>query len=128
MPMEDLRTTLNALPGPALTKVDAEQRMRDLREGGGYGGGPDEGVKTEALAVYAAEKEYGTEFIAILGHLQEWQVDAEARLYQQRETERHARIAEAKRAAEARLRSGAHSPWTPAAGTADLHCIKNGRL
>ena len=32
VPLEDLREALNCLPGPLLTKVDVEQRIRDLRE------------------------------------------------------------------------------------------------
>ena len=42
VPMDDLRESLNALPGPTLTKVDVEQRIRDFRENR-YGSYPNSG-------------------------------------------------------------------------------------
>ena len=128
IPMVDLREALNVLPGPQLTEVDVEQRIRDFREqryGNGY---PKEEAEAEALAVFAAEKAKGTEFMALLGYMEEWYWGAEERLRQKAEKERRERIAEEKRFAETRLRNGADCSWTSATGVADLHCCKNGRL
>jgi len=128
IPMADLREALNALPGPKLTEVDVEQRIREFREkryGNGY---PEKEVEAEALAVFAGEKAKGTEFVAILGYMEEWYWGAAERLRQKAEREYRERIAEEKRLAEARLRNGADCPWTAATGIPDLHCCKNGRL
>jgi hypothetical protein len=114
--MEDLREALNALPGPTLTKVDVEQRIREIREkpyGNGY---PTKEVEAEALAVFVDEKARGTEFIAILGCLEEWHWGAEERLRKKQEKERREQIAKEKQLAEARLRNGADRPWTAATG------------
>jgi hypothetical protein len=128
IPMEDLREALNALPGPMLTQVDVEQRLREIRERPYGNGDPAEEIEAEALAVFAEEKARGTEFIAILGYLEEWYWGAEQRLRLKREKERHERIAQEKQLAEARLRNGADCPWTAATDIIDLHCRKNGRL
>jgi hypothetical protein len=129
VPLEDLRAALNVLPGEPLTQVDVEQRLYTIRhEHGGYSSGPDEELKAAALGAYAEEKAKGTEFIAILGWLEEWMWGAEENLRRKRNQERQEQIEREKRNAEARLRSGADCPWTPAAGLADLHCRKNARL
>jgi hypothetical protein len=128
IPLEDLREALNALPGPALTKVDVEQRIRDFQEQPYSGPYPRREIEAEALAVFAEEKARGTEFVAILGYMEEWYWGAEERLRQKAAQERRERIAVDKRRAEARLRNGADCPWTAATGIADLHCCKNGRL
>jgi hypothetical protein len=117
------------LPGECLTPTDVEQRINALHsEYGGYSRGPDEELKEAEFAAYAEEKAKGTEFIAILGWLEEWAWGAEERLRRRREDERRKRIAQEKRNAESRLRSGADCSWTAAAGFADLYCRKNVRL
>jgi hypothetical protein len=111
-----------------LTPVDVAQRIRELREkpyGDGY---PKRELEAEALALFAEEKASGTEFVAILGHLEDWQYGAEERLRQKAERENRERVEQEKRRAEARLRNGADCPWTAATGLPDLHCCKNGRL
>jgi hypothetical protein len=126
--MVDLREALNTLPGPQLTEIDVEQRIREIREmpyGNGY---PNQKVEAEALVVFAEEKAKGTEFVALLGYMEEWYWGAKERLRQKAERERCERIAEDKRLAEARLRNGADCPWTAATDISDLHCRKNGRL
>jgi hypothetical protein len=53
--------------------------------GGGkpYGDGyPKRELEAEAMALFAEEKGSGTEFVAILGHLEDWQYGAEERLRQ----------------------------------------------
>jgi hypothetical protein len=128
VPMDGLRVALNALPGPGLTPVDVAQRIREIREkpyGDGY---PKRELEAEALALFAEEKASGTEFVAILGHLEDWQYGAEERLRHKAEREHRERVEQEKRRAEARLRNGADCPWTAATGLPDLHCCKNGRL
>jgi hypothetical protein len=127
IPLDDLREALNALPGPALTRVDVEQRIRDFREKQ-YGSYPKAEIEAETLAAFAEEKARGTEFIAVLGYLEEWYWGAEERLRQKRDKDRREQIAKEKQIAEARLRNGADCPWTAATGVTDLHCCKNGRL
>jgi hypothetical protein len=129
VPLDDLRDALNKLPGERLTATDVEQRVYALRhEYSGYSRGPDEELKEESFAAYADEKAKGTEFIAILGWLEEWTWGAEKRIRRKQEKERRKRVEQDKRNAEARLRSGADCPWTAAAGLADLYCRKNARL
>ncbi len=129
VPLDDLRENLNRLPGDSLTPVDVAQRLDALRnEYGGWRRGPDVELKDASYAAYAEEKSKGTEFIAILGWLEEWTWGAEERLRRKRDEEHRKRTEQDKRNAEARLRSGADCPWTAATGIADLHCRKNGRL
>ena len=61
VPLDDLRDALNNLPGEHLTATDVEQRVYALRhEYSGYSRGPDEELKEESFAAYAAEKAKGT--------------------------------------------------------------------
>ena len=90
--------------------------------------GPDEELKEGSFAAFAKEKAIGTEFIAILGWLEEWTWGAQESLRRKREERQRQRIEQDKRNAEARVRSGADCPWTALAGLADLYCRKNARL
>jgi len=117
VPMGELRDSLNDLPGPQLTKVDVEQRIRALREQP-YRNYPTPELEAEAYVVFAEEKARGTEFIAILGYLEDWQLGSEERLRQKAEKERRERVAREKQHAETRLRNGADCPWTVATGVA----------
>ncbi|WP_075632293.1 hypothetical protein [Novacetimonas hansenii] len=129
IPLDDLREALNVLPGENLTATDVEQRLNAVRsELGGYTRGPDETLKEEAFTAYATEKAKGTEFIALLGWMEDWMWGAEEILRRKQTEERQRRIAQERRQAEARLRSGADSPWTGASGFPDLYCRKNARL
>jgi hypothetical protein len=128
VPMDDLREALNGLRGPKLTVTDVEQRIRAIREEPYSGGGPREEAKDRCLAAYAAERANGTEFIAILGFIEEWMYGEEEGLRLRDEERNRARIQQNKRNAEARLRSGADCPWTAADGVAEQHCRKNYRL
>ena len=69
-----------------------------------------------------------SEFIAILGWLEEWTWGAEESLRRKREEERRKRVEQDKRNADARLRSGADCPWTALADMGDFYCRKNARL
>jgi hypothetical protein len=129
VPLEDLRDALNELPGERLTQVDVEQRIKALRhDHGGYSSWPDEELKAGSFAAFAEEKANGTEFIAILGWLEEWTWGAGESLRRKREEERRKRIEQDKQNAEARLRSGADCPWTALADLAEFYCRKNARL
>jgi hypothetical protein len=86
LPLDDLRDALSKLPGEPLTPTDVEQRINALRcEHGGHAHAPDEELKAAAFAAYAEEKAKGTEFIAIMGRLEEWTWGAEERLRRRRE-------------------------------------------
>ena len=129
VPMADLIEALNQLPGERLTAVDVEQRLYALRHRySGYSAGVDEELMEPSFAAFKEEKARGTEFIAILGWLEDWTWGAQERLRRRQEVERKERVEQDKKRAEARLRSGADCPWTPAAGIPDLHSRKNGRL
>jgi len=129
VPLVDLLTALNMLPGEKLTATDVEQRLNALRyENSGYSRGPSEEIKEISLDAYTEEKAKGTEFIAILGWMEEWTADAEERLRQQQKVKRRDAIALEKQRAEARLRSGADCGWTVVDGVVDTHCRRNGRL
>lgn len=80
IPVDDLRAALNALPGPTLSEVDVAQRLRDLREQPYTYQDPVAPLEADALAAYAEEKAKGTEFIALLGYMEEWYWGAEERL------------------------------------------------
>nr|WP_025824927.1 hypothetical protein [Acetobacter persici] len=125
IPLDDLREALNVLPGENLTATDVEQRLNAVRsELGGYTHGPDETLKEEAFTAYATEKAKGTEFIALLGWMEDWMWGAEEILRRKQTEERQRRIEQERRQAEARLRSGADSPWTPLEISAvDARCI-----
>ena len=127
VPDEDLRNALNHLPGPELTNTDVAQRLYALRWDEGCSA-PGEAIKVECLPAYAHEKATGTEFIAILGWLEEWMIGANERLMRRQQRDNQERIAREKEMAETRLRSGADCPWTQAVGVADLHRRRNGRL
>lgn len=129
VPLDDLRDALNSLPGEPLTAIDVEQRLYAIKQQqGGYGYGADDELKEASFEAYRQVKATGTEFIAILGWLEEWTWGAEERLRRKREIDRREQIAADKRNAELRLRSGADCPWTQIAGDADLHSRKNNRL
>ena len=52
VPFDDLQGALNTLPGPKLTSVDVEQRIREIREKP-YGSYPNQELAAEALAIFA---------------------------------------------------------------------------
>ena len=89
VPLDDLRDALNSLPGEPLTAIDVEQRLYAIKqEQGGYGYGADDELKEASFEAYRQVKATGTEFIAILGWLEEWTWGAEERLRRKREIDR----------------------------------------
>lgn len=126
IPIEDLHSTLNNLPGPPLTKTDVEQRLRVIWEEP-YARYPDEALKSGCLAIYHSEKAQGTEMRAIIGMLQEHLEREEERLRREQE-ERYRKLKEEERARlEQRFLSGADCGWTPVGGSGALYCRRNGR-
>jgi hypothetical protein len=126
IPIEDLLAFLNSLPGPPLTRTDAEQRLREFREEP-YSTYPNEAFKEGCLALYNAEKEQGTEMRAIIGALEE-HIEAEEDRFRQERDEEHRRFREKERL---RLQqfflSGADCAWTPIDNSEAVYCRKNGR-
>jgi hypothetical protein len=129
VPPDDLLMALNRLPGTPLTSTDVEQRVSAIRtEYGSYPGEPAKELKDASYAAFEEEKAKGTEFIAILGWLEEWTWGADQLLRKKQEADWRERREQEKKRVEARLRSGADCPWSAAPAIADLHCRKNGRL
>jgi hypothetical protein len=126
IPIEDLLTFLNGLPGPVLTRTDVIQRLRALWEEP-WATYPNEGLKAGCLILYEAEKAQGTELPAIVGALQEHIELEEDRLSRDREeTYRRNREGEWIRL-EQKFLSGADSGWTQVKGSVDLYCRRNAR-
>jgi hypothetical protein len=126
IPMEDLRASLNNLPGPPLTKTDVEQRLRAIWEEP-YTSYPNEDLKDGCLTLYLAEKVQGTEMRAIIGMLQEHLEREDERLRREQD-ERYRKLKEEERAKlEQRFLSGADCGWTPIGSSTSLYCRRNGR-
>lgn len=126
IPIDDLMTFLNRLPGPALTRTDVAQRLCAFWEEP-WGEYPNEDLRVGCLALYETETALGTELPAIIGALREFIELEEDRLRRERdESCRRHREAERVRLEEKFL-SGADSGWTPVKGSVDLYCRRNGR-
>lgn len=126
IPTEDMRQYLNGIPGPELTRMDVAQRLRAFHEEP-YEHYPRQDFKAGCLAIFEREKAEGTELPAIIGAIQEWLEEEEARRWKESEAERKRQIEEEKAALEQRLVSGADCKWTPLNKSAALYCRKNGR-
>jgi hypothetical protein len=83
IPTEDLRSSLNNLPGPTLTKTDVEQRLRAIWEEH-YTSYPNEALRDGCLSLYHSERAQGTEMRAIIGMLQEHLEREDERLRRER--------------------------------------------
>ena len=127
LPIEDLVAFLNGLPGPKLTQTDVKQRLRAFQEEPYAHLYPSERVKDACLALYASEREAGTEFAAIVGALQEFAEEEEERLDREQQ-HRWRQQQEADRLAlQRRFRSGADCKWTALEGSRGVFMRKNGR-
>lgn len=126
IPIEDLTSFLNRLPGPALTATDVAQRLRAFWEEP-WEKYSDEDLKAGCMALYEAEKSQGTELPAIVGAIQEYIEAEEERLRREREVA-HRRFKEEERVRrEQRYLSGADSSWTQLQGSEDFFRRRNGR-
>jgi hypothetical protein len=126
IPVEDLRSFLNGLPGPELTTTDVKQRLRAIWEEA-HNRYPNENVKDGCLALYERERAAGTEMMAIIGAIEEYIEPEEERLriegeerYKLFKQEEQARL-------EQRFAAGADTPWIKIGHSQDLFCRKNGR-
>ena len=127
LPIDDLVSFLNSLPGPRLTRTDVEQRLRAIWEEP-YASYPNSAVTDVCRARYAAESAAGTEFIAIVGALAELVEHEEERLCQEREEQcRQAREAERARSL-GRFNAGADIGWTSLGQPGVVFSRRNGRL
>ena len=97
IPIEDLRTFLNEMPGPSLTMTDVTERLRAFHEEA-YEPYPNAELEAGCLALYAKGKAEGTELPAIAGALRDFIEREEERLNRERQTAWKAR-AEAEKAA-----------------------------
>jgi len=126
IPTEDLRTALNAMPGPALTTTDVVQRLHALYAEP-YEHYPDEELQAGCLAIFEAEKAQGTELSAIVGALQEHVEQERERLRAEREAAWRKQAEEERVALEQRFLSGADCKWTPVKKSKQLYSRINGR-
>jgi hypothetical protein len=111
VPVEDLRTVLNAMKGERLTVTDVTQRLRAFNEEA-YEPLPQDDFREACVELYQRERRQGTEMAAIIGALQEL-VDAKAELRDKERSQRYRDTVEANRVAlQERLLSGADCKWT----------------
>lgn len=126
IPIEDLRTFLNKLPGPPLTKTDVEQRLRAIWEQP-YAAYPHDAFKEGCQALYYSEKAQGTEMRAIIGALQEHLEREDDRRRREQEENYRKRKEEERVSLEQLLLSGADCGWTRIDGSEAFYCRRNGR-
>jgi len=125
IPLEDLRSFLNEMPGPTLTPTDVAQRLRAFCEEDCEP--PNDALKDGCLAIYEDEKTQGTELAAIMGRLREHIVHEEIRLMHERWDEQRRQAEEKRRALENSFLTGEDCRWTPIANSQDVYCRVNGR-
>jgi len=125
VPIADLRTFLNAMPGPALTMTDVDQRLKDFDlETHTWA---NEELKQGCVDIYAQEREAGTDMPAILGRLRDHIAQEESRLRDEQQVQWRKANEEAQVAREERLVSGADCKWTQIRGSKHWYCRTNGR-
>lgn len=127
IPIEDLCTFLNSLPGTRLTNTDVAQRLRAFQEEPYADLYQDDRVKDACLARYAAEVEAGTELPAIVGALHQFADQEVRRLDRERQEKWKADRESERLALERKFLSGADCKWTPLEGSKALFTRKNGR-
>ncbi|MCC8978665.1 hypothetical protein [Bradyrhizobium acaciae] len=126
IPIEDLRTFLNDLPGPSLTKIDVEQRLRAIWEEP-YTTYPNDALREGCQALFHSEKAQGTEMVAIIGALQEHLEREEDRLRREQEENYRRWKEEGRIKLEQRFLSGADCGWTRIDKSEAFYCRRNGR-
>jgi hypothetical protein len=126
IPIEDLLEELNRLPGERLTKTDAEQRLLAIMEEA-YQHYPNEALREGCLALYAKEKEMGTEMSAIIGAIRNHVDSEEERLRNELQQRWRAEQADERRMRIALFRAGADCSWTTLDGSKILYRRINGR-
>lgn len=126
VPVEDLRTFLNRMPGPSLTSTDVAQRIRAFEEED-YFSYPKEELKHGCLALFEKEKAQGTELPAIIGLLREHVEREEDRLHEEQQRTYRQAQENARLKGEKRLLSGADCKWTQLRKSPHWYCRANGR-
>lgn len=126
LPLDDLTTFLNQIPGVVLTSTDVAQRLRAFQEEHPCEF-PDEDVRKVCLALYEQERSLGTELPAIVGALQEFVADEIRRLQERRQAAYRDRARQEADALQQRFLSGFDCKWTPVEDLAGLYCRVNGR-
>lgn len=126
IPVEDLKSFLNTLPGGRLTTTDVSQRLRAFYEEP-YTAYPNDELRDSCLVLYELEKAAGTDMAAIIHALQEHVELEEQRLQRERLEAYHQRQEEARIALEQRFHSGADCKCTPLQRSKELYCRVNGR-
>ncbi len=126
IPEEDLREALNAMPGPALTKMDLEQRLKDFVKDY-QTNEPDPNLRAGCLGIYDAEKSQGTEFAAIVSAIDEWWTQRFLENMAKEHEEARLRKVEANLAKEQTLLSGVDCGWTTIGGSKTKWCRIEGR-
>lgn len=126
IPIEDLRTFLNGIPGPPLTSTDVAQRMKAFEEEN-YVSYPKEELQAGCEEIYRREVEAGTELPAIIGLLRDHVETAEERLRTEQHEAYRRRLAEEQDALEQRFLSGADCKWVQFRGSKNWHYRLNGR-
>ncbi|HEX2839972.1 hypothetical protein [Hyphomicrobium sp.] len=126
IPIEDMQGFLNRMPGPQLTRVDVEQRLRAFEEEE-YFEHRNQAFEKGCLTIYRREKAKGTELTAIVGLLRDYVQELEDRTRVE-ERERYREIQNQKRLRRGQLlASGADCNWSQIEGFPNWHCRKNGR-
>ena len=125
IPLGDLTDHLNAMGGQTLTRTDVAQRLRAFCDE--EHDWPNEDLKTECLALYAAEAALGTEMRAIIGALQEFIEQEETRRWRDADAARRQQRDDERAALEQAFLLGAECKWTPVRGSKTLYCRTNGR-
>lgn len=126
IPVEELQSYLNTLPGPNLTITDVYQRQRAYYEEP-YSKYPNEDLKQGCLVLFNEEKALGTELVAIIGRIAEHVENEEERLRLEHEARYKAMRESEKLAAERRLLSGADCKWTHLKNLSECYSRVNGR-
>ncbi|MBY3323813.1 hypothetical protein HFO02_09345 [Rhizobium laguerreae] len=126
IPIEELQSYLNRLPGPQLTATDVSQRQRAYWEEP-YTSYPNDDLKVGCLALFAEEKALGTELTAIIGRIAEHIEAEEERIRLERDARFKAMRESEKLVAEQRLLSGADCKWTQLKKAPESYCRTNGR-
>ncbi|TCA82261.1 hypothetical protein [Rhizobium leguminosarum] len=126
IPVEELQSYLNALPGPSLTVTDVCQRQRAYHEEP-YSRYPNEDLKEGCLMLFNEEKALGTELVAIIGRIAEHVEAEEERLRLEHEARYKAMRESERLAAERRLLSGADCKWTHPKNSSECYSRVNGR-
>lgn len=127
IPVEELQEALNALPGPSLTATDVEQRLKLLLDEP-FVDQPREDLRDDLRAIFSAEKAKGTEFVAIVGAIQDFLDKVQQLEYAEYNERQKCEQQTARLAREQILRSGVDCDWLRPWERQDVFLRHAGRL